>query len=152
MALYRPGDAFTLKGGTGAKAGFHEAEQFDFSFAENQSAERLFPICAETGSYDDLHLVVADAGGGATAQLLGPTARAKLAGVTTLSLPLALVSAENLARLEALGKLPEASEVIRALRQSWAEDSSAEWAAFRQLKGQRQAGLGFAFGDELRLG
>ena len=152
MSLYRPGDAFTLKGGTGPKAGYHEAEQFAFGFEENQSAEPLFPACSETGSYDDLHLVVYDDGGKATAKLLSPQARAKVAGTTTVSLPLALVSAENLTRLETLGKLPAASEVIRSLRQSLANDLSAEWEAFRQLKAQRQSGLGFDFGDELKLG
>ena len=152
MALYRPGDAFTLKGGTGPKLGFHEAEQFDFTFEENQSAERLFPACAETGSYDDLHLVVYDADGKATAKLLCPQARAEVAAATTVSLPLALVTAETLTRLEALGKLPAGSAVIRSLRQSLVDDLNAEWEAFRQLKGRRQSGLGFDFGDELKLG
>ena len=152
MALYRPGDAYTLKGGTGPKAGYHEAEQFAFGFEENQSAERLFPACSETGSYDDLHLVIYDDGGKATAKLLCPPARAKVAATTTVSLPLALVSAENLTRLEMLGKLPADNGVIRALRQSLADDLNAEWEAFRQLKAQRQSGLGFDFGDELKLG
>jgi hypothetical protein len=151
MALYRPGDAYTLKGGTGPKAGYHEAEQFAFGFEENQSAERLFPACSETGSYDDLHLVVYDDGGKTTAKLLCPQARAKVAATTTVSLPLALVTSETLTRLEMLGKLPAGSEVILAVRQSLADDLSAEWEAFRQLKAQRQSGLGFEFGDELKL-
>ena len=152
MALYRPGDAFTLKGGTGPKAGYHEAEQFSFGFEENQHAERLFPACSETGSYDDLHLVVYDDGGQVTAKLLCPAARARVATTTTLSLPLALVSAESLPQLETLGKLPAASDTVRALRQSLVDDLSAEWEAFRRLKGQRQSGLGFDFADELKLG
>jgi hypothetical protein len=131
---------------------YHEAEQFAFGFEENQSAGRLFPACSETGSYDDLHLVVYEDGGKTTAKLLCPQARAKVAATTTVSLPLALVWAETLARLETLGKLPVDSDVIRALRQSLADDLSAEWEAFRQLKAQRQSGLGFEFGDELRLG
>ena len=152
MALYRPGDAFTLKGGTGPKAGYHEADQFAFGFEENQSAERLFPACSETGSYDDLHLVVCDDGGKATAKLLCPQSRAKVAGKTTVNLPLALVSLESLARLETLGKLPLDCDVVRSLRQSLADDLSAEWDTFRRLKAQRQSGLGFDFPDELKLG
>ena len=151
MALYRPGDAFTLKGGSGPKAGYHEAEQFYFGFEENQTAEKLFPACSDTGSYSDLHLVVQDEGGTSTAKLLCPEARAKLTGTVTLNLPLALVSLESLARLEALDKLPADSEVIRALRQSLADDLDAEWEKFRRLKAHRQAGLGFEFGDELEL-
>lgn len=152
MALYRPGDAYTLKGGTGPKAGYHEAEQFAFGFEEDQSAGRVFPACSETGSYDDLHLVVYDDGGKATAKLLSPSARAKVAATTALSLPLALVSAETLTQLELLGKLPADSEVIRALRQSLADDESAEWEAFRRLKAERQSDLGIGFADELKLG
>jgi len=151
MALYRPGDAYTLKGGTGPKAGFQEAEQFAFSFEENQSAERLFPACSETGSYDDLHLVVYLDRGKITAKLLCPSARARVAAATTVSLPLALVSAESLTQLEILGKLPADSDVIQALRQSFADDWGAEWEAFRQLKAQRQSDLGIDFGDELKL-
>jgi hypothetical protein len=30
LALYRPGGAYMLKNGTGPKAGYHEAQQFDF--------------------------------------------------------------------------------------------------------------------------
>lgn len=151
MALYRPGDAYTLKGGTGSKAGYHEAEQFAFEFEENQNAERLFPACSETGSYDDLHLVVCDDDGKATAKLLCLQARATLAGKTTLNLPLALVSLESLTRLEVLGKLPAHSEVVRALRQTLADDLTAEWEKFRKLKGQRQAGLRLNLPGELSL-
>ncbi|MBI5802736.1 MAG: hypothetical protein HZA92_18695 [Verrucomicrobia bacterium] len=151
MSLYRPGDAFTLKGGSGPKAGYHEAEQFCFGFEENQTAEKLFPACSETGTYHDLHLVVQVEGGTSTARLLCSEARAKIASTVALNLPLALVSLESLARLEALDKLPADSEVIRALRQSLADDLDAEWEKFRRLKAHRQQGLGFEFGNELEL-
>ena len=55
MSLYRPGDAFTLKGGTGPKAGYHEAEQFAFGFEENQSAEPLFPAAGRISSAITAH-------------------------------------------------------------------------------------------------
>ena len=152
MVLYRPGDAYTLKGGTGPKAGYHEAQQFAFGFEETQSTERLFPACSETGSYDDLHLVVFEVGGKAAAKLLCPQARAATTDKPTVNLPLALVSLESLARLEALGKLPADSEIVRALRQSLADDLSAEWETFRRLQAERQSGLGLAFSDELKLG
>jgi hypothetical protein len=152
MALYRPGEAYTLRGGTGPKAGYHQADQFSFSFEENQSAERLFPACSETGSYDDLHLVVYEDGGIGTAKLLCPQARATFGNKATLSLPLALVSLDSLARLESLGKLPTKNEVVRSLRQSLADDLTLEWEKFRQLKAQRQSGLKLDFSDELRLG
>jgi hypothetical protein len=47
MALYRPGDTYTLKDGTGPKAGYREAEKLAFGFEENQTAEQLFPACSE---------------------------------------------------------------------------------------------------------
>jgi hypothetical protein len=42
LALYRPGDAFTLKGGTGPKAGYTEAEQFVFGFEETRRGQTVF--------------------------------------------------------------------------------------------------------------
>ncbi len=141
LALYRPGDAFTLKGGTGPKAGYSEAEQFVFGFEENRAAEPLFPLCAVHGSQDDLHLVVSEDGGPPVIRWLGPEARATLAGRTLLSLPLPLVTLEALARLEALGKLPNGSEPVRVWRQWLADDLSAEWAQFRWAQARKQAGL-----------
>ncbi|MCU0771429.1 MAG: hypothetical protein MUE94_06620 [Verrucomicrobia bacterium] len=152
LALYRPGDAYTLRGGTGPKAGYHEAEQFMFGFDENQAAETLFPACAVSGSRDDLHLVVSEDGSPAVARWLGPDARAALEGRTLLSLPLPLVTLDALARLEALGKLPAGSETVRTWRQWLADDLGAAWAEFRRANAQKQAGLGLNLPGELGLG
>ena len=153
LALYRPGDAFTLKGGTGPKAGYHEAEQFQFGFEENTAAEPLFPACTDTGSMDDLHLVVvAEADGVPVVKLLCPERRAAVAARTTLSLPLPLATLDALSRLTQLGKLPPGSEVVRTLREHLTEDLSAAWEAFRRQRGHRQAGLGLGLAGELGLG
>ena len=152
LALYRPGDAFTLKGGTGPKPGYNEAEQFVFGFEENRAAEPLFPVCAVNGSHDDLHLVVSEDGGQPLARWLGPEARAAVAGRTLLSLPLPLVTLESLARLEALGKLPAGSAPVRVWRQWLAVDLSAEWEKFRRARARKQAGLRLDLPGELELG
>jgi hypothetical protein len=75
-----------------------------------------------------------------------------LAGRMLLSLPLALVTLEALARLEALGKLPAGSETVRALRQWLADDLGAEWEKFRHAKAQKQAGLRLDVPGELIAG
>ena len=41
IVLFRPGDAFTLKGGTGPKAGYHEAEQFSFACFNSASPKKF---------------------------------------------------------------------------------------------------------------
>ena len=152
LALYRPGDAFTLKGGTGPKGGYTEAEQFVFGFEENRAAEPFFPVCAVSGAQDDLHLVVSEEAGSPVARWIGPEARAALAGRTLLSLPLPLVTLEALARLEALGKLPAGSEAVRAWRQWLADDLGAEWEKFRRARAKKQAGLGLDMPGELSFG
>jgi len=119
---------------------------------ENHSAEGWLPACSETGAYDDLHLVGYTHGGKAKAELFCPSARANVTAATTLSLPLALVRAENLTQLEILGKLPAESDVIRALRQSFADVMGAEWDAFGRLRAQRESDLAMEVGDELKLG
>src|SRR5438105_1991063 len=52
--LTRDGDAFTRRGGVD----FYEAEQFQFDFGESKESESLFPACAVTGKFEDLHLVM----------------------------------------------------------------------------------------------
>src|SRR4051812_11200873 len=55
--LTRTGDAYTHHGGVER----YEAEQFEFDFKESEDSQALFPACAVTGTFDDLHLVAHDA-------------------------------------------------------------------------------------------
>jgi hypothetical protein len=54
--------------------------------------------------------------------------------------------------MEAQNKLPAETSTVASLRRWLADDLSAEWEKFRQLRAQRQSGLGFDFPDELKLG
>ena len=110
--LTRDGDAFTRRGGVE----FYEAEQFEFDFKESEESEALFPACAATGAFDDLHLVVHEAGGELRAELLAPSARAALAGGVRLSVPLTILSPKALTTLETTAQLPAGVAAVTALR------------------------------------
>jgi hypothetical protein len=65
--------------------------------------------------------------------------------------PLSLVTLTALGQMEAQSKLPAGNSTVASLRRWLANDLSAEWEKFRHLNAQRQLGLGFEFGDELKL-
>ena len=79
--LTRTGDAYTRHSGVE----FYEAEQFEFDFKESQESAALFPACAVTGTFDDLHLVAHDADPETRVELLAPSARAALTGRVRLA-------------------------------------------------------------------
>lgn len=147
--LTRTGDAYTRHGGVG----FHEAEQFVFEFEskESQESEALFPACAVTGTFDDLHLVTHEAEGETRTELLAPTARTALTGRIKLSVPLSILSPSVLTTLETTGQLPEGTPAVAALRRWYAEDASAEWDRLRREREQRQQGFAFDVPGELKL-
>lgn len=150
--LTRSGDAYTRHGGPG----FHEAEQFEFDFNESESreSERLFPACAVTGRFDDLHLVVhAGVGDGEPAvQLLAAEAREGLRGRILLSVPLPVLSLPALALLEDSGHVPPDCPVVDELRRWFRQSAAADWERLRREREGRQQALPLASPDELDLG
>jgi hypothetical protein len=145
--LTRTGDAYTHHGGVE----FYEAEQFEFDFKESQESKALFPACAVTGTFDDLHLVAHDAGGETCVELLAPSAREKLANRIRLSVPLSILSPSALTTLETTRQLAAGTAAVAALRRWYAEDASAEWERLRRERETRQQGFGFDVPGELKL-
>lgn len=145
--LTRTGDAYTHRGGVE----FYQAEQFEFDFKESQESEALFPACAVTGIFDDLHLVAHEADSETRVELLAPSARTLLGGRINLSVPLSILSPSALTTLETTRQLPEGTTAVTALRRWYAEDASAEWERLRRERQQRQQGFGFDVPGELKL-
>lgn len=145
--LTRTGDAYTRRGGVE----FYEAEQFVFDFKESQESKALFPACAVTGTFDDLHLVAHDTGSEACVELLAPSVREKLTNRIRLSVPLSILSPSALTTLETTGQLAPNTAAVAALRRWYAEDASAEWERLRRERETRQQGFGFDVPGELKL-
>ena len=145
--LTRTGDAYTHRGGVA----FYEAEQFEFDLNESQESKALFPACAITGTFDDLHLVIHEFGDEMRTELLAPPARTALPGRIKLSVPLSILSPSALTMLETTGQLPEGTAPVAALRRWYAEDASAEWERLRRERAQRQQGFAFDVPGELKL-
>jgi len=129
----------------------HQAEQFEFNFNESRESEALFPACAITGTFDDLHLVAYEADEKPRLELLSLSAREALVSRIRLSIPLAILSPSTLTALEATGQLPASTEAVAALRRWYAEDASAEWDRLRRERETRQGGFAFDLPGELKL-
>ena len=145
--LTRTGDAYTRRGGVE----FYQAEQFEFDFKESQESEALFPACAITGTFDDLHLVLHEIDSETRTELLAPSARTALTGCIKLSVPLSILSPSVLTTLETTGQLPEGTAAVAALRRWYAEDASTEWDRLRREREKRQQGFSFDLPGELKL-
>jgi hypothetical protein len=148
--LTREGDAYT--GGRGV--GYHEAEQFEFTFdtAESKESEDLFPACKVTGRFDDLHLVALKDGEQLSAQLLALEAISSLPGSIHLSVPITILNLGTLDWLESSGHVPQGSEVIQVLKDWFHKEASAEWERLRKSRNSgRQQALGLDAPDELKL-
>ena len=145
--LTRTGDAYTHHGGVK----YYEAEQFEFEFKESEESKALFPACAITGTFDDLHLVAHDVGGETRVELLAPSARTALAGRIKLCVPLSILSPLALTTLETTGQLPAGTDAAAALRRWYADDASAEWQRLSRQRDIRQQGLGLDLPGELKL-
>ncbi len=145
--LTRTGEAYTHRGGVE----IFEAEQFEFNFQESQESEALFPACAVTGTFNDLHLVAHEVDGEMRAELLAPSARTALSGRIKLSVPLTVLSPSALTTLETTGALPAGTAAVAALRHWYAEDASAEWERLRREREKRQQGFAFDVPGELKL-
>ena len=130
--------AFTKEGAAAVRAARHDAEQFVFNFDDDEEEEKALPVCEETGSFGDLHLVVH--GEPSQAQLLGPAARAPACKVS-LSVPLNLVTATELDRLIASGKLPENAACVGRLREFFAMARVERWEKLVNSPTQGDLGL-----------
>ena len=137
--LTREGDAYT--GGRGV--GYHEAEQFEFTFdtAESKESEALFPACKVTGRFDDLHLVAFRDGEQQGAQLLTLEAISSLPGSIHLSVPITILNPGALDWLESSGHVPQGSEVLQLLKEWFHKEASAEWEQIKKARvvGRQQA-------------
>jgi hypothetical protein len=145
--LSRDGDAFTRRGGVE----FHEAEQFQFDFSESEESKALFPACARTGKFDDLHLVAHGSGGEVQVELLSPTARLELSDSIRLSVPLLILSPPAVRTLEESGQIPCGSAAVASLRTWYAQEASAEWERLRKQHQTRQQGFDLDDGGRLKL-
>ena len=148
--LTRQGDAFTRKNGTS----YHEAEQFEFTFdiTESKESEDLFPVCALTGEFADLHLVAHRDGEDIRAILLAPVGMAQFEVKIQLSVPLSILTSPVLDSLEISGHLPHGCQVVESLRQWFRKEVSAEWGRLRRNRNAgRQQALVLDNPDELKL-
>jgi hypothetical protein len=125
--LTRRGDAFTRAKGTTGGPSQPEIEQFLLPLDHEEPDEALLPVCAETGSVEDLHLVVWRDAVGDTARILCEESRLRLRGMITLSVPLRILTLHTLKELEASGKLPAHCDATQRLHRWLQADLSGAW-------------------------
>jgi len=116
------------------------AGQVRFDFSDDNTADFL-PRCELTGTTADLHLVVYGEGNGVVARLLSREPRFLLQKVTTLSVPVTILTLSTVAQLEASGKLPSRTEAAEGIRQWLRQDLDAAWEKLRRERAHRQASL-----------
>jgi hypothetical protein len=119
------------------------AGQVQFNFGDDRTSDYL-PRCEMTGSTADIHLVVYGEGNGVVAKLLSREPRYVLQRVTTVSVPVTILSPASLGHLEAAGKLPTGSTAAATLREWFRQDWDASWEKLRRERDLRQ--------DDLPLG
>jgi hypothetical protein len=124
------------------------AGQVRFDFSDDNTADFL-PRCELTSTTADLHLVVHGEGNGVVARLLSREPRFLLQKVTTVSVPVTILTAYSVAQLEAAGKLPPGTEAASRIRHWLRQDLDAAWEKLRRESSQRQEHLplGDAAGD-----
>jgi alpha-beta hydrolase superfamily lysophospholipase len=116
------------------------AGQVRFDFSDDNTADHL-PRCELTGTTADLHLVVHGEGNGVVARLLSRQPRFLLQKVTTLSVPVTILTLSTVAQLEVSGKLPSRTEAAEGIRQWLRQDLDAAWEKLRRERAHRQASL-----------
>jgi hypothetical protein len=110
------------------------------------------PRCELTGATTDLHLVVYGEGNGVVAKLVSTEPRFLLQKGTTVSVPLAALTAAMVDTLESTGKLPAGSAAVKTLRQWFRRDFEAAWTKLAAERREPQISLGLEpTGDELPL-
>ena len=119
-------------------------------FGDDDTAARL-PRCETTGSTADLHLVVHGADGNAVAQLLSPEGRFVHRKLTTLSVPIWLLTSQLLDQLEESAQVPRDAEAAQRLRQWFRQNHDSSWEKLAKARVQQpELAIGSA-SDELPL-
>jgi len=125
--------------------------QVRFDFASDDTSDFL-PRCEMTGVTSDVHLVVYGEGNGTVAKLLGPEPRFLLQRVTSLSLPVTILTPATLGQLEAANKVPPKSAAAATLRAWFRQDLESAWEKLCQEQARRQEVLPLGgTGDDLPL-
>jgi len=110
------------------------------SLFEDDTSDHL-PRCELTGAATDLHLIVYGEGNGVVAKLVSTEPRFLLQKGTTVSVPLAALTAAVVDTLESTGKLPPGSEAAKTLRQWFRRDFEAAWTKLAAQRSDPQQSL-----------
>ena len=110
------------------------------SLFEDDTSDHL-PRCELTGATTDLHLIVYGEGNGVVAKLVSTEPRFLLQKGTTLSVPLAALTAAVVDTLESTGKLKSGSEAAKILRQWFRRDFEAAWTKLAAERREPQISL-----------
>ena len=125
--------------------------QVRFDFEGDDMADFL-PRCEMTGVASDVHLVVYGEGNGVVAKLLGTEPRFLLQKVTSMSMPITVLSLATLGQLEAAGKVPPKSSAASALRAWFRQDLESAWEKLQREHARQQEMLPLGgSGDDLPL-
>jgi hypothetical protein len=128
------------------------AGQKQFGFTREETDLQL-PRCEMTGVTSDVHLVVYGDGTGTVAKLLGPEPRFVLQKVTSLSVPLTVLSLATVGQLETAQKLPIKSAAAATLRDWFRQDLESAWEKLQRENAHKQGLLSMGpDADELPLG
>jgi hypothetical protein len=123
-----------------------------FDFAGDNTSDWL-PRCEMTDVTSDVHLVVYGEGAGTVAKLLGPEPRFVLQRVTSLSVPITVLSLATVNQLEAAQKLPQKSAAATKLREWFGQDFKSAWEKLQREHARNQGALALGpEGGELPLG
>jgi hypothetical protein len=127
------------------------AGQKQFGFTREETDLQL-PRCEMTGVTSDVHLVVYGDGTGTVAKLLGPEPRFVLQKVTSLSVPLTVLSLATVGQLETAQKLPLKSAAAVTLREWFRQDLESAWEKLQKTNARKQEELSLGpDGSELPL-
>jgi len=111
-----------------------------FAFVDGEIGQHL-PRCEMTGVTSDVHLVTFGEGTGTVAKLLGPEPRFVLQRVTSLSVPVAVMTLATVNQLETAQKLPLKSEAAEVLREWLRQDFEGEWEKLTRDQRRKQGVL-----------
>lgn len=129
------------------------AGQKQFGFDHRDETDVHLPRCEMTGVTSDVHLVVYGDGTGTVAKLLGPEPRFVLQKVTSLSVPLTVLSLATVGQLETAQKLPLKCAAAVTLREWFRQDFEGAWAKLQKENARKQGVLPLGpDGGELPLG
>lgn len=121
-SLVRTRNAFSVVGSSEKTLAESERGQFFFDFDGDVAAQTSLPRCAETGTFQDLHLVIyrdpsesRGRGGAQLTQILGATPREHLVANTLLSVPVTLLDRNGLRQLIWTGRVDANAVAVQSL-------------------------------------